>query len=317
MVYIEKKSNDTYNLVKSVTFLGENKRLNVYIGKPKSNLSNFYYYKKHITILSEKEIEYRIKALGKFPDLYNKKIVEKVETLSVKINNFIEANKTRDETLFYFSKKFIYNSNNIEGSKIPPDEVEKILERGDEKYSDKNEIKEVKNSYSCFIYLQTDFKYNVQSIKRLYYILTKNLFMQGNNAYPRGFKEVRNVVGNSQTSSPEEVENDLDMLLTWYKQNKKKIHPLILAFDFHLKYEQIHPFLDGNGRTGRLLMNKILMDQKYFPIIIYKENRLKYFNSIEKAINGDKRKYYHFLLTQMEKTYNEIKEYCEKAKLGI
>jgi Fic family protein len=85
------------------------------------------------------------------------------------------------------------------------------------------------------------------------------------------------------------------------------IHPLKLAMDFHLTYEHIHPFLDGNGRTGRLIMNKILMSQKYFPIIIYSENSTAYFNSITKGLIGKyKKTYYQFMLKQTKKTYNNF-----------
>jgi Fic family protein len=53
-----------------------------------------------------------------------------------------------------------------------------------------------------------------------------------------------------------------------------------MAFDFHLKYEQIHPFENGNGRTGRLIMNKILIQNSMLPMIIFKENYKSYSNSI-------------------------------------
>jgi Fic family protein len=52
------------------------------------------------------------------------------------------------------------------------------------------------------------------------------------------------------------------------------------AFDFHLKYEQIHPFENGNGRTGRFIMNKILLQNTFFPMIVFTENKQAYFNAI-------------------------------------
>jgi Fic family protein len=62
--------------------------------------------------------------------------------------------------------------------------------------------------------------------------------------------------------------------------------PLQIAFDFHLKYEQIHPFENGNGRTGRFLMNKILMQNGMLPMIIYKDNKVTYSNAIKKSSNS-------------------------------
>ena len=136
--------------------------------------------------------------------------------------------------------------------------------------------------------------------------------MQKGVSYPRGFKKVQNVVGNSITTAPENVESELIGLLRWYRENKGKIHPLILAFEFHKRYEGIHPFLDGNGRTGRLIMNKILMGKGYQPIIIYKENKESYFNSLAKVNDGMSKKYYQFMLEQIRKSYNFLESVIKR-----
>ena len=181
--------------------------------------------------------------------------------------------------------------------------VRDIIDRGDTRYSDKNEVKEVKNSILAFEYLKKSFKFNLSSIKKLYYILTKDLEMQKGVLYPKGFKKVPNVVGNSQTTPPEQVETELKKLIKWYRESKNKVHPLILAFEFHRRYEGIHPFLDGNGRTGRLIMNKILMSCGYMPMIVYKDNKLAYFNALAKSGEGKIKNYYQFMLEQTKKTY--------------
>jgi len=84
-----------------------------------------------------------------------------------------------------------------------------------------------------------------------------------------------------------------------------------LALDFHLKYEQIHPFQDGNGRTGRMIMNKILMAHGYFPIIIYSNNLTGYFNAIARGLDGNKKSYYQFMLEQTRKTYQQFSKLIE------
>ncbi len=136
--------------------------------------------------------------------------------------------------------------------------------------------------------------------------------MQGNIPYPRGFKKEPNVVGNSFTTLPDKVEEELVDLLNWYKKSKKKIHPFLLAFEFHRKYEFIHPFTDGNGRTGRLIMNKILTSNGYQPVIVYKERKTSYFNSIEKSKEGKLKNYYQFMLEQADRTYNFLLKIIEK-----
>jgi Fic family protein len=184
--------------------------------------------------------------------------------------------------------------------------VRQIIETGNTSYKDKNEIKEVENSIVAFKYLKDSFKFNINSVKRLYHLLTKNLYMENKFPYPKGFKKISNIVGNSQTVPPEEVERELNSLLNWYKDNRNKIHPLILAFEFHRRYEYIHPFLDGNGRTGRLIMNKILMSNGYSPIIVYKDNKLAYFNSLNKSKEGNLKNYYQFMLEQTDKSYDYL-----------
>jgi len=227
-----------------------------------------------------------------------------VERLAIRIDNLLEAKANREGAMIEFAKEFIFNSNNIEGSRIPAQEVKKIIETGDSRYQNANEVKEVYNSIDAMDYIQRGFKFNIPSTKRLYYILTKGLLMSDGLPYPKGFKTVNNIVNNMETTPPESVVLKLTELLEYYKKNKKRIHPLKLALDFHLKYEQIHPFLDGNGRTGRLIMNKIMMSNGYFPVVIYTENSQAYFNSISKASQGKNHKtYYQFMLKQTLKTY--------------
>jgi Fic family protein len=136
--------------------------------------------------------------------------------------------------------------------------------------------------------------------------------MQNGEKYPRGFKSVPNVVNNMETVPPHMVEQKLKVLLDHYKETKGRTHPLKLALDFHLTYQHIHPFMDGNGRTGRLIMNKILMSQHYFPIIIYSVNSRAYFNAITRGLGSTNRKgYYQFMLKQAKKTYDQFYDFVD------
>jgi Fic family protein len=131
--------------------------------------------------------------------------------------------------------------------------------------------------------------------------------MSNGENYPRGFKKVENIVNNQPTVPPDQVQWALDDLIEKYKENKRHEYPFKLAFDFHLRYENIHPFLDGNGRTGRLIMNKILMEHGYFPVIVYTNNSQAYYNAISKGLEKQtKKSYYQFMLQQSKKTYTYI-----------
>jgi len=309
MSYIEiKKVNDIeyISFVKKFSFMGKKFRIKEHIGKNISTVTVQDYLKKNFNNISRKEFDIRKNVLDKMDLVYNKNLLDYIELKSIEINNLFEMKDIKDVILVEFAKEFIYNSNNIEGSKIPAKEVKKIIETGNSRYKNRNEIKEVYNSIEAMKYLQSGFKFNLPSIKRLYYILTKDLTISGGGHYPRGFKTVENVVNNQPTIPPDQVENAIVNLLQYYKDNKKTMYPLQLAYDFHLRYENIHPFLDANGRTGRLIMNKILMDRGYFPMIIYAKNSRAYYNAIAKGLQRrTKKTYYQLMLEQAKKTYDD------------
>lgn len=317
MSYIEKKiinGKTSIYFVKKISFMGKLFVIKKYIGLDSQAFSKEKYLLDNLEALSKEEFKFKSKFLNliKKELSHSENLPDKIELKSLKINNLLDGKKCDKEVSIEFSKEFIFNSNSIEGSKIPPERVREIIDTGDTKYQDRNEVREVKNSILAFEYLEKSFKFNITSIKRLYHILTKELFMQGNVPYPKGFKKEAVIVGNSQTTPPEKVEKELINLLNWYRANKNKIHPLILAFEFHKRYEVIHPFRDGNGRTGRLIMNKILMSARYSPIIVYKENKIAYFNALEQTIGGRSKNYYHFMLEQADKSYDYLLKVLQK-----
>ncbi len=314
MSYIEKRTINGKNyfyFTKRISFMNKVFVIKKHMGNP-SMINKEKYILDNLDILTNNEFGFKSGFLIPLQEMLsnNKNLPERIEIKSIKINNLLEGKKCEQPINTEFAKEFIFNSNNIEGSKIPPEKVREIIEKGDTKYAERNEVKEVQNSVLAFEYLQKSFKFNLGSIKRLYHILTKDLFREGGLSYPRGFKKEENIVGNSQTTAPEKVVEELTTLLKWYKLNKNKTHPLVLAFEFHKKYEMIHPFLDGNGRTGRLIMNKILISSGYFPIIVYKSNKLAYFNALEKTEKT--KNYYQFMLEQADKTYDYLLEVIAK-----
>lgn len=317
MSYIEKKvinKTDYVYFVKKVSFMGQVFVIKKYIGLDSSTINKNKYILDHMDELGKEELNFRMKFLSLVKEKlsHNPSLPEGIELKAIKINNYSEGKNCKELLDNEFATEFIFNSNNIEGSKIPPEIVREIIETGNAQYKNKNEVKEVQNSILAYEYLKKDFNFNISSIKRLYNILTKDLQMEKNTPYPKGFKKISNIVNNSNTTPPEKVEEELKALLKWYAQSKRKLHPLMLAFEFHRRYEFIHPFLDANGRTGRLIMNKILISNGYSPIIVYKENKLAYFNSIAKSQDGKPKSYYQFMLEQTDKTYDFLLSVIEK-----
>jgi Fic family protein len=101
----------------------------------------------------------------------------------------------------------------------------------------------------------------------------------------------------------EDVPKDIKNLLSWYTKNKKNLHPIVVAAYFHIGFEIIHPFVDGNGRVGRLLMNFILHQNGYPMINIPLERRFEYYDCLQAAqVNGALRPFVDMLLDLLRKS---------------
>lgn len=107
------------------------------------------------------------------------------------------------------------------------------------------------------------------------------------------FKKTRNQAArpdatNHEYCPPEQVESELDRLLELYnKYDSADCHPLLLAAWLHHRFEQIHPFQDGNGRVGRAVLTWHLVRKGFFPIVVSRDDRTKYIDALENADAGD------------------------------
>ncbi len=111
------------------------------------------------------------------------------------------------------------------------------------------------------------------------------------------------------------VEDLMDDLIEWLnsKQLLNELHPIQIAALAHYKFVFIHPFYDGNGRTGRLLMNLILMKFGYPPVIIVKEDRLDYYDYLEMANQGDVKPFIRFVAKCTQRTLKEFIRMCNDS----
>jgi len=310
MSHIEQKekNSETYSyFVKKFSFMGKQHKINNYLGKGLL-VSKEEYIKKNIEKLTKQELEIKKPFFPR--ELAFGGLLEKTEKNAVYLNNLMEAKQNHSIVEKQIVKEFVFNSNNIEGSKLPKHELEKIFENKKSSYANKNEILEAENSIKTFKYLKEKFYFSMPQIKKLYRILTKDLVMETGDYYPKGFRKTEIIVGNEKTIKPELIKKELKKLLEEHKKNKKS-YPLQLAFDFHSKFEAIHPFRDANGRTGRLIMNKILLQNNYPLMLVFKDNKKAYFNAIKKARENKNKKYYQFMLGQQLKSYQLTKKIAE------
>ena len=191
---------------------------------------------------------------------------------------------------------FAYNTNHIEGSTITPDETASIYDTGTiltnkDKVIVLKDATETKNHFTLFKYMldTIEDKLTEDMIKKFHFILKdstltdieKDWFNVGD------YKKKKNFVGSITTSLPSNVAFDMKELLDWYnKIDKKSIYDII---EFHVRFERIHPFQDGNGRIGRMIMFRECLHNNIMPFFIEDRNKAFYIRGIrEYQINNEK-----------------------------
>lgn len=184
-----------------------------------------------------------------------------------------------------FSELFTYSTNAIEGSELDRIEVKEILEKDEWPKKSKEDIAEAYGVNEAVQYIRNTKEHlSLNLIKELHKIVFKNSKNFAGYFRMRGEEVVvRDGLGNVvHYGAPQSrVLTLLNELVGWYGKNRKKYPALILAAVVHNQFENIHPFRDGNGRVGRLLLNNILIKNKLPPINIDFENRKQYYSALQ------------------------------------
>lgn len=183
-----------------------------------------------------------------------------------------------------------YNSNHIEGSRLTHDQTRYIFETntiGVEKETiNVDDIVETANHFKCVDYvIDNALKPLTQAmIKELHFILKNGTSDSRKSWFNVGeYKKLPNEVGGEQTCPPKLVKEEMKKLLSSYNSIKQKSFEQIL--EFHKNFEAIHPFQDGNGRIGRLLMFKECLANNIVPFIIDEEHKFFYYRGLKEWKN--------------------------------
>ena len=186
-----------------------------------------------------------------------------------------------------------YNSNHIEGSRLTHEQTRYIFETNTIGVTDEainvDDIVETVNHFRCIDYIfdHAEERLSESLIKKLHLILKtatsdskKDWFMVGD------YKRLPNEVGGIDTCPPKEVHQQMKALLSEYNVIKRKSLEDIL--DFHVRFEKIHPFQDGNGRVGRLIMFKECLANHIVPFIITDDLKMFYYRGLHEwgHVNG-------------------------------
>ena len=179
-----------------------------------------------------------------------------------------------------------YNSNHMEGSRLTHDQTRYIFETNtigiENEVVNVDDIIETANHFRCIdiIIDQANSTLTESFIKNLQGMLKAGSSDSRKDWFAVGdYKKMPNEVGGRQTVLPEEVQTKMKELLLEYNQKEKKTLNDIL--DFHVKFEQIHPFQDGNGRVGRLIMFKECLKYNIVPFIIEDDLKMFYYRGLK------------------------------------
>lgn len=211
---------------------------------------------------------------------------------------------------------FAYNTNHIEGSTITPDETASIYDTGtiltsENKIIVLKDATETKNHFTLFKYMldTIDEKLNEDMIKKFHFILKDGTLTDEEKVWFNvgEYKKIKNFVGNITTSLPSEVSKDMMELLKWYDSIDKKT--ILDIIEFHVKFEMIHPFQDGNGRVGRMIMFRECLYNDIMPFFIEERNKEFYIRGIKEYQNGNDKNYLIDTCLNSQDNYEKMVNY--------
>ena len=246
-------------------------------------------------------------------EFFTKEQLDEIEAIKIHFKEkFLKLDElTQKEIYNLFLIKFAVSSTAIEGNTITLSQANKLL---NENILPKNktlrEVYDLQNTKTVFFELfKKKPKISLRFIEKTHDELLEGIDKR------KGYRNHDiHIFGQPFKPTPARyVIPDMKMLLNWYNK-KKRMHPLALAAFFHHKFENLHPFSDGNGRTGRMIMNLILLKQGFPPLIIPQTLRKEYLEVMSKAdkalkkslLSLDMNNYkelFEFVVTQFKKTY--------------
>lgn len=215
------------------------------------------------------------------------------------------VNKLREQ----LSLEMTYNSNAIEGNKLTLKETFLVINEGlTVKGKSLRDHLEAKNHNEAIHYLydwvehQSRPTISEKLIRSLHQLIIKDIEDSEAGRYRQG----RVMITGSKHRPPEAMEVPVLMqeFISWSKRNVSKMHPVLFAARAHHRLVNIHPFVDGNGRTARLFMNLLLMQKGYPMVIILKNDRKKYYRALERADTGHFNEIDKFIAQAVERSMN-------------
>ncbi len=211
---------------------------------------------------------------------------------------------------------FAYNTNHLEGSTITPDETASIFDTGtilanSEKVIVLKDATETKNHFTLFKYMLETLEEDLTEdmIKKYHFILKDGTLTDSEKEWFNvgEYKKIKNFVGSITTTLPKDVIHDMQELLNWYNSiSLKKIEDII---EFHVHFERIHPFQDGNGRVGRMIMFRECLVNNIMPFYIEDRNKEFYIRGLREYQLHNEKGYLIDTCLNSQDNYEKLAKY--------
>jgi len=264
------------------------KKIRVYLGRDLSKLEI-----ENLSLQKKSELEAKAAAISRKIDpllgVISDTDAAELDNIRKKIGERTKRTGKAQHQNYYehFVTQFTYDTNAIEGSTLSLQDTSLILfEKTVPKGKSLKEISEAQNHKDAFDFM-LQYKGDLTSafILKIHKILMHNILWK----YAGKFRDTQVYIRGSslRPPSPGRVEQEFRQMMIWYRRNKKKYHPAVVAAAMHHGFESVHPFMDGNGRVGRLILNFVLR-KNGFPLIDIKfSDREAYYEALDRADNGD------------------------------
>lgn len=214
---------------------------------------------------------------------------------------------------------FAYNTNHIEGSKLTEDQTRCIFETNTilfegETIASVDDILETANHFKLVDYMLEKAEENLTEdmIKEFHRLLKEGTADSRKEWFKVGdYKQVVNEAGSTKTTSPKYVQRDMTNLMDWYNSLSKITIKEII--EFHARFEKIHPFQDGNGRVGRIIIFKECLKNNIIPFIILDKDKLFYYRGLKEYQNNGEKGYLIDTCLNAQAQYSKMIEYYLKG----
>ena len=232
---------------------------------------------------------------------------KKLDELKLKLDSFrpldLSIVKNLHEDLVL---RWTYHSNAIEGNTLTLKETKVALEGITIGGKTLREHFEAINHKDAILFIedlaQKEERLSEYSIKQIHSLILKNIDDENKGKY----RTTNVIISGAEHKPPQsfEVQSKMEEFIKNYNENITKLHPIELASFVHIEFVKIHPFLDGNGRTSRLLMNLELIKAGFPPVVIELEDRLEYYKALDIAhTENDYKPFLELMKKVVEKSF--------------